>query len=212
MTRALKKNVSIIFNLLETLYPNLTTFLDHNSTFELLVATVLSAQCTDERVNQVTPALFEAFPTPMAMAMATPELIVTPIRRVSFCYAKATHLHRLATRLISHYNGEVPDRLEDLVTLPGVGRKTANVVLGQAFGQPGITVDTHVKRLSKRLGWTMHHDAVLIERDLMALWPKSFWTPFSSTLIVHGRKVCHARKPACTICLISDYCPSKQVG
>ncbi len=204
----IKERGRSIFARLVQAYPDTGTFLNHRNEFELLVATVLSAQCTDERVNSVTPGLFLRFPTPEAFSVSHPDVIVESIRSISFCYAKATHIFNLSCRLLSVYSGKVPDRLSDLITLAGVGRKTANVVLGQAFGQPGITVDTHVKRLSRRLGFTRELDPVKIERDLMRIWDKSCWSLFSSVLILHGRRICEARKALCESCVLSDLCPS----
>jgi endonuclease-3 len=191
-------------------YPGTRTFLHHQNPFELLCATVLSAQCTDERVNQVTPGLFSQFPTPHSMAESTPDLVVVPIRPISFCYTKATHLVELSKLLIQNHNGQVPPDLNELIKLPGVGRKTANVVLGQAFNQPGITVDTHVKRLSQRLGFTKHNNPVKIEEDLSKVWQKIVWTEYSSVLILHGRNRCMARSPQCEKCEIQTLCPSQK--
>ncbi|MGE4169831.1 MAG: endonuclease III [Candidatus Margulisiibacteriota bacterium] len=202
-----KARAQTIFSRLASHYPGVSTFLDHDTPFQLLIATILSAQCTDARVNLVTPALFEAYPDAKTMAQASVDEIREKIKSINFCNNKAINLLKTATLLQDQYQGEVPPDLSVLVTLPGVGRKTANVVLGQAFGLPGITVDTHVNRLSRRLGFTTHTEAVPIEKDLMQLWPKTIWSDFSTVLIVHGRQVCFARKPQCEGCFLSDLCP-----
>jgi endonuclease-3 len=212
MRESLKKaqeRTQRLFRVLQTHYPPVTTFLTHNNTFELLIAVILSAQCTDARVNQVTPALFKALPTPQAMVDANLDTIKTLIKSINFFNNKAINIQKTAERLITHYQGRVPNTLDDLVSLPGVGRKTANVVLGQAFGIPGITVDTHVKRLCQRLGFTQHTDPVKIEMDCIKKWPKDCWIDLSSLLILHGRSTCVARKPRCVECVISMDCPSK---
>ena len=201
-----------IFNALKDEYPPVTTFLTHKNTFELLIAVILSAQCTDARVNLVTPALFDALPTPQSFVDASIETIKELIKSINFFNNKAVNIQATCHRLINDHQGEVPANLNDLVQLPGVGRKTANVVLGQAFAIPGITVDTHVKRLSKRLGFTKKEDAVQIERDLMAAWPEETWIDFSTLLILHGREVCDARRPRCNECFIQEFCPSKNIN
>ncbi|WP_372458289.1 endonuclease III [Streptomyces sichuanensis] len=182
--------------------------LDFENPFQLLVATVLSAQTTDLRVNQTTPAVFAAYPTPEDMAAADPETLEQLIRPTGFFRAKAKSLIGLSIALRDRFGGEVPGRLQDLVTLPGVGRKTANVVLGNAFGVPGITVDTHFGRLVRRWKWTDAQDAEKVEADVCALFPKSEWTMLSHRVIFHGRRVCHARRPACGACPIAPLCPS----
>ncbi len=204
---SLSKKSESIYQILFNQYGHIETFLTHRSTFELLVAVILSAQCTDTRVNQTTPALFEKFHTPEGFAAAPLDEIRHAIRSINFYNAKARNIQTMSRILLEKFNGQVPDKLEDLITLPGVGRKTANVVLGQAFGQPGITVDTHVKRVSYRLGFTAHQDPVKIERDLMAVWPRKLWTDLSSLLIVHGRRICIARRPKCAECVIAHLCP-----
>jgi len=181
--------------------------LRHRDAFELVVATVLSAQCTDERVNEVTPALFARYPTPAALAGARQGDVEAIIKPTGFFHSKATHLLGLSARLVERYDGEVPTALDDLVTLPGVGRKTANVVRSVAFGEPGLPVDTHVTRLSRRLGLTRGKDPVAIERSLCRLLPSSRWGAFSVRLILHGRSTCTARKPACDRCELEDLCP-----
>ena len=194
--------------LLARAYPEAHCELDFSSPLDLLVATVLSAQCTDKRVNQVTPRLFARYPDAAAYAAADRAELEAIIQPTGFFRAKAASIQGIAQALCDRYGGEVPDRLEDLVTLPGVGRKTANVVLGNAFGVPGITVDTHVGRLSRRLGWSQHSDPDKVEADLMALFPRTEWTDLSHRLIWHGRRVCHARKPACGACPLARACPS----
>jgi endonuclease-3 len=193
-------------------YPDARTELDFTSPFEMLVATVLSAQTTDRRVNQVTPALFARFPDARAMAGADRSEIETIIQPTGFFRAKTESLLKLSSALCERFEGEVPGRLEDLVTLPGVGRKTANVVLGNAFGRPGITVDTHFGRLARRFGWTRETDPVKVEHEVGVLFPKRDWTMLSHHLIWHGRRCCHARKPACGACPVASWCPSYGEG
>lgn len=197
---------------LAELYPYAHPELDFEDPFQLLVATVLSAQTTDLRVNQTTPALFAAYPTPEDMAVAVPEELEELIRPTGFFRAKAKALLGLSAAIRDRYDGEVPRRLEDLVTLPGVGRKTANVVLGNAFGVPGITVDTHFGRLARRFGWTTSEDPEKVEQDVGALFPKSEWTMLSHRVVFHGRRICHSRKPACGACPIAPLCPSYGEG
>ena len=189
-------------------YPEARCELDFSNPLQLLVATVLSAQCTDKRVNQVTPKLFGRYPDAAAYAAARREDIEAIIQPTGFFRAKAASIQGIAQALCDRYGGEVPDRLADLVTLPGVGRKTANVVLGNAFGTPGITVDTHVGRLARRLGWTTYDDPDKVETDLMTLFPRAEWTDLSHRLIWHGRRCCHARRPACGACPVARWCPS----
>jgi endonuclease-3 len=193
-------------------YPDARCELDFRSPFELLVATVLSAQTTDRRVNQVTPALFEACPDPVALAAADRADLERLIQPTGFFRAKADALLKLAQALVDRYDGVVPGRLEDLVTLPGVGRKTANVVLGDAFGVPGITVDTHVGRLARRFGWTVETDPVKVEREIGALFARRDWVMLNHHLIWHGRRRCHARHPACGACPVARWCPSYGEG
>jgi endonuclease-3 len=194
--------------LLAVEYPDARCELDYRSPFELLVATVLSAQCTDVRVNEVTPALFAECPTAAAMAGAARERLEELIRPTGFFRAKTESLLSLSRGLVERFGGDVPSNREDLVTLRGVGRKTANVVLGNAFGVPGIPVDTHVGRLSRRLGLTVNDDPEAVEFDLNRLLPEEAWTGFSHHLIFHGRRCCLARKPHCGECAIRDLCPS----
>ncbi|HEV8121316.1 MAG TPA: endonuclease III [Candidatus Polarisedimenticolia bacterium] len=187
--------------------------LDHRSPFELLVATILSAQCTDARVNQVTPVLFRAYPTARAMARARLEEIEPIIRSTGFFRAKARAISEASREIVERHGGEVPASLEELTKLPGVGRKTANVILGGVFGMAeGIVVDTHMARVARRLGWTRHDDPVRIERDLMALVPRSRWIFASIALVLHGRYVCVARRPRCPACVLSPGCPSRGLG
>jgi endonuclease-3 len=197
---------------LADLYPYAHPELDFENPYQLLVATVLSAQTTDLRVNQTTPALFAKYPTPEDLAAADPEELEQLIRPTGFFRAKAKSLLGLSAAIRDRYDGEVPGRLEDLVTLPGVGRKTANVVLGNAFGVPGITVDTHFGRLARRFGWTTSDDPEKIEQEVGALFPKSEWTMLSHRLIFHGRRICHSRRPACGACPIAPLCPSYGEG
>ncbi|MDA1354236.1 MAG: endonuclease III [bacterium] len=199
----------IIHEILQEIYPNVGTFLTHRNPFELLIAVILSAQCTDERVNMVTPGLFDQFPTPQALADAHINDIRDAIKSINFFNNKAKNIQKTAEILQNNYNSEVPNALDKLVELPGVGRKTANVVLGQAFGIPGITVDTHVRRLTTRLGLTTNTDPVKIEHDLMRIWDDIWWNDLSSTLILHGRNTCPARKPKCEDCALLAYCPQK---
>lgn len=193
-------------------YPDVRCELDFSSPFQLLVATVLSAQTTDRRVNAVTPVLFEAYPTPAHLAGAPVERVEQIISSTGFFRVKARTIVELSAALVERFDGEVPRRMRDLVTLPGVGRKTANVVLGEAFGVPGITVDTHVARLSRRLGFTTSTDPVVIENDLGGLLARKDWTVASQLLIWHGRRRCHARRPACGACPVARWCPSYGEG
>jgi endonuclease-3 len=186
--------------------------LDFENSFELLIATVLSAQTTDLRVNQTTPRLFAAYPTPEDMAAADPAVLEQLIRPTGFFRSKAKALHGISVALRDRFGGEVPGRLEDLVTLPGVGRKTAHVVLGNAFGRPGITVDTHFQRLVRRWGWTGQKDPEKIEAEVAEIFPKKDWTMLSHRVIFHGRRICHSRKPACGACPIAQLCPSYGEG
>lgn len=182
--------------------------LDHHNPFELLVATILSAQCTDERVNQVTPAVFAAYPDAAALAAADPEAVEELIRSTGFFRSKTKSLLGMATGVLERFDGQVPQAMDDLVTLPGVGRKTANVVRSVAFGLPGLPVDTHVGRLARRLGLTTEEDPVRVEADLDALVPAKERGAFSLRLILHGRAVCTARAPRCEDCFLADVCPS----
>jgi endonuclease-3 len=197
---------------LAELYPDVHTELNFSTPLELLVATILSAQTTDKRVNMVTPVLFARYQTAADYAAADRGEMEKIIQSTGFFRAKTNSLIGLGQALCDRFGGEVPASLAELVTLPGVGRKTANVVLGNAFGIPGITVDTHFARLSRRFGWTRQTDPVKIEREVGALFPPREWTMLSHRLIWHGRRVCHARKPACGACELARLCPSYGIG
>jgi endonuclease III len=197
-----------INRILAETYPDAETELDFTTPFELLVVTVLSAQTTDKRVNAVSPTLFAKFPDAPAMAGADRALLESIIQPTGFFRAKTNTLLKLSQALCERYDGEVPGKLKELVTLPGVGRKTANVVLGNGFGVPGITVDTHFGRLVRRFGWTRESDPVKVEHEVGALFPRRDWTMLSHHLIWHGRRCCHARRPACGVCPVARYCPA----
>ena len=201
-----------IYRILTKEYPDARCELDFNSPLELLVATVLSAQCTDKRVNTVTPVLFNRFPTVTKLAGAKISEIEKIIYSTGFYRSKAKNIKGLAKKILKDFNGEVPKTLAQLVTLPGVGRKTANVVLGNAFGIPGLTVDTHFGRLSRRFRWSQETDPVKVENDVAKLIPKKEWTLLSHKLIWHGRRICHSRKPECGICPLAKLCPSAGIG
>ena len=193
---------------LEGLYPAAECELTHSNAYELLSATILSAQCTDARVNIVTPSLFARYPTVDDLASADPSELEQIIRSTGFYQSKARNLIGMARRVVDAYGGEVPKELDDLVTLPGVGRKTGNVLRSVVWDLPGLAVDTHVGRLSRRLGLTENDDPVKVERDLNAFLPPQEWGRFSLRLILHGRRVCDARKPRCDSCELADICPS----
>lgn len=196
------------FALLREAHPDAHCELDHENAFQLVVATVLSAQSTDVAVNQVTPELFRRWPTPDALARAIPSEVEGILGRLGMFRQKTKNIIGLAQQLEERHSGDVPRTLDELVALPGVGRKTANVVLGVAFGQPeGVVVDTHVQRVSQRLGWTRNATPELIEADLMDVFPKDRWDMLSHTLIFHGRRICAARKPACGGCPVASHCP-----
>lgn len=201
-----------IYKTLVKSYPDADCELDFESPFQLLVATVLSAQCTDKRINAVTPKLFKKFGTPKKLASADIHQVEEIIRSLGLYRMKAQNIKALSQKLIHDFGGEVPSNIQDLITLPGVGRKTANVVLGHAFGIPGITVDTHFGRLSRRFGWSTSEDPTVVERDVAALIPEKEWTNLSQILIWHGRRICHSRKPACGACPIARLCPSVGIG
>src|SRR3989338_5443552 len=203
-----KKRILGIMRRLAKAYPDAKCALDFSTPLQLLVATILSAQCTDKRVNMVTPALFRRYPTTEDFAGAAPQELEKLIRSTGFYKKKARNIQGAARGIIEKFKGEVPDRQEDLVTLPGVGRKTANVVLGSYFGIPGLTVDTHMIRLNNRLGLTKNQDAVKIEFDLMKIVPQKDWSNYSHEIIHHGRRRCFARKPDCAHCEIRGLCPS----
>ena len=203
--------VRAVLDGLRVLYPDATTELDHRNAFELLVATILSAQCTDERVNQVTPALFARFPDPAALAAAPLAALEQLVKSTGFYHNKAKSLLGMSRGLVERFGAQVPRTMEELVTLPGVARKTANVVLGTAYGlAAGVVVDTHVRRLAQRLGLSREEDPEKIERDLMAVVPRERWIEVAHQLILHGRRVCTARAPACTTCALLRCCPTGQ--
>lgn len=206
--RTPKGRAAVIAERLSHEYPEALCELDHRTAFELLAATILSAQTTDARVNMVTPALFAAYPDAQALAAAEIGALEEIVRSTGFYQTKAKNLVAMATRLVEHYGGEVPTGLDDLVTLAGVGRKTANVVRSVAFGLPGLPVDTHVGRLSRKLGLTTEDDPVKVETELCALLKPADWGSFSLRVILHGRRVCDAKKPNCGACVLEDICPS----
>ncbi|WOB45586.1 endonuclease III [Thermoleptolyngbya oregonensis NK1-22] len=207
--RALEIRALEILERLKRLYPNATCSLDYETPVQLLVATILSAQCTDERVNKVTPELFRRFPDAASMASADLAELEELVRSTGFYRNKAKNIQGACRKIVTDFGGQVPQTMEELLTLPGVARKTGNVVLAHAFGiNAGVTVDTHVKRLSQRLGLTTHTEPVQIERDLMKLLPQPDWENWSIRLIYHGRAVCNARNPACDRCQLVDLCPS----
>ena len=201
-----------VFSRLKRAYPDARTELDFETPLQLVIATILSAQCTDKRVNMVTPLLFRTFPTAAALAGAPSEKLEEIIKSTGFFRNKTKSLIGLGKALVERHNGEVPDSMDALVKLPGVGRKTANVILGNAFGKnEGIVVDTHVARLSHRLGFTRETDPIKIEQDLIPLFPRDDWTLLAHLLIFHGRRVCIARTPKCEVCVLNDICPSSTV-
>jgi len=197
-----------IFDALKKTYPDAHCELDYETPLQLVVATILSAQCTDRRVNLVTPALFRRFPDAEAFAAADRGELESLIASTGFFRNKATSIMGMAQRLCAEHSGQVPSTLDELVQLPGVGRKTANVILGNAFGVPGITVDTHVGRLARRFGWTTETDPVKVELAIQRLFPPEDWTMLSHVMVWHGRRCCHARKPACGACPVAKHCPS----
>jgi endonuclease-3 len=207
-----KVRAKAIYRVLTKQYPNARCELDYKSPYQLLVATVISAQCTDKRVNKTTPALFKKYPTAKKMAVADLKNIEQLIKSTGFYHVKAKNIKNLSIKLVEQFDAKVPDDMSDLITLPGVGRKTANVVLGHAFGIPGITVDTHFGRLSRRFGWTKSSDPVSIEAQVGKLITEKDWTNLSQRMIWHGRRVCHSRKPACGVCALANLCPSFGVG
>jgi endonuclease-3 len=209
---ALASHATEVMSRLKRAHPDAHCELDYETPLQLLVATILSAQCTDKRVNMVTPVFFRTFPTAAAMADAPIDQLQDVIRSTGFFRNKAKSLTGLGKALVERHNGEVPSSMEELVKLPGVGRKTANVVLGNAFGQSeGVVVDTHVGRLSVRLGLTKEKDPIKVERELMPLFPRDEWTSVAHVLIFHGRRVCDARSPKCDQCVVAEICPSCRV-
>ena len=207
----LTKRATDVLRLLKREYPVAICELTHDSAFQLLAATILSAQCTDVRVNMVTPALFDAYPTPTKLATADVAHVEQLVRSTGFYQTKAKNLVGMANQVMSRFGGEVPREIEDLITLPGVGRKTANVLRSVAFKLPGLPVDTHVGRLSRRLGLTKLEDPVKVEYELNAMLPPPEWGEFSLRLILHGRRVCDAKKPNCAECLLEKLCPSSNL-
>jgi len=205
-----KRRTGEIITLLKKRYPDAKCALNHKNPLELLVATILSAQCTDERVNKVTKDLFKKYKQAEDYAGAKPEILENDIRSTGFYKNKARSIIKCCKVIFEKYKGKIPATMEELVALGGIGRKTANVILGNAFGIPGITVDTHVKRVAYRLALTKNQDPVKIEYDLMELVPKKEWTQFSHLMIFHGRYTCMARKPLCADCVVESHCP--QVG
>jgi endonuclease III len=210
--QALKERAARIAAALARLYPEARISLDFKTPWQCLAATILSAQCTDERVNRVTPALFVEFPDARTTANADPHRLRELIVTTGFFRQKTKSLIGAARAIVERFGGEVPSTMDELLTLPGVGRKTANVVLGHVYGKPGLVVDTHVRRLTRRLGLTRHRDPDKIERDLNAILPPEEWTAFSMRLILHGRRVCTARAPRCDACALSADCPRIGVG
>ncbi|MFP4159559.1 MAG: endonuclease III [Desulfobacterales bacterium] len=199
-----------IQKILKARYPDVKTQLKHKTPFQLLVATILSAQCTDRQVNAATEKLFRHFKTPEDFSRADTTVLENLVRSTGFYKNKAANIKSCSRQILERFNGRVPDKLEDLVSLPGVGRKTANVVLGAAFGTPGMVVDTHVARISGRLGLTKNKDPEKIEKDLMKIVPRDDWNDFSLRLIFFGRQICMARKPDCKNCFLNHLCPTKQ--
>jgi endonuclease-3 len=201
-----------VYRRLSKEYPDAKCALDHRDPYELLVATILSAQCTDKRVNMVTPALFRKYPNASALAVANPDQLQDMIKSTGFFRNKSKSLLGMANAVTEQHSGRIPDTMEQLVKLPGVGRKTANVVLGNAFDRnEGVVVDTHVSRLSSRLAFSRETDPVKIEADLVRLFPREQWTMLAHLLISHGREVCEARRPRCEECVVNDLCPSSRV-
>jgi endonuclease-3 len=207
-----RKEARAVYRILSKTYPEIRCELDFRNPLELIVATVLSAQCTDKRVNTITPALFKKYKTAKAYAGADIHQLEELVFQTGFYRAKARHIKGIGIKLVEEFNGLVPNTLEELITLPGVGRKTANVVLGHAFDIPGITVDTHFGRLSRRFGWTKEMDPVKVERIVGELIPQKEWTNLSQRMIWHGRRICHSRKPACGACPVAKICPSVGIG
>lgn len=206
------KKQAVILKRLHKLYPDANCALEHQNAFELLVSTILSAQCTDERVNKVTPELFRHYPTPQKMAKAPLAKLEELVRTTGFFRSKAKSLHTTSNAIVEKFGGEVPQTMEQLTLLRGVGRKTANVVLGNAFDKnEGVVVDTHVGRLSRRFGFTKHKDPVKVEQSLMKIVPKKDWTVVSHQMIMHGRALCKSQRPLCIKCPLSDVCPSFEV-
>jgi endonuclease-3 len=207
-----KLRAKAIYKILTKTYPNVRCELDYKNPYQLLVATVLSAQCTDKRVNQATPALFKRYGSIKKMAAADIKELQGLVKSTGFFRVKAKNIKALSQKILTDFNGQVPDELEKLIALPGVGRKTANVVLGHGFNIPGITVDTHFGRLSRRFGWSDKKDPIKVEFEVGELITQKEWTNLSQRLIWHGRRVCHSRKPACGACVLAKLCPSYGLG
>ena len=207
-----KLRAKAIYKILTKTYPNVQCELNYKNPYQLLIATVLSAQCTDKRVNQTTPALFKRYRSIKKMAEADIKELEQLVKSTGFFRAKAKNIKALSQKILTDFNGQVPDELDKLITLPGVGRKTANVVLGHGFNIPGITVDTHFGRLSRRFGWSDKKDPVKVEFEVGELIGQKEWTNLSQRLIWHGRRVCHSRKPACGACVLAKLCPSNGLG
>ena len=208
----LRSSATAMYRILRKTYPDVQCELDFANPLQLLIATVLSAQCTDKRVNQVTPKLFKKYKSAKAFASADLHELEILVHSTGFFRAKSRNIKGLAMSIQSNFGGEVPSTLDELITLPGVGRKTANVVLGHAFDIPGITVDTHFVRLSRRFGWTSEKDPVKVETAVGKLIPQKEWTNLSQRMIWHGRRICHSRKPACGACPLAKLCPSVGIG
>jgi len=205
-----KERVAEILRRLDHMYPHATCALHHRNAWELLVATILSAQCTDKRVNEVTPGLFAKYPTPQDFAAVRPEVLANDIRSTGFFNNKAKSIVGAAKKVVSEFGGQVPRTIEEMLTIPGVARKTANVVLGTAYGiASGVVVDTHVQRIARRLDLTKHTDPVKIEQDLMKIVPREKWILFSHQVILHGRALCQARNPQCAECALNSLCYAK---
>ena len=211
-TEEVKSRAKKIYQTLNKLYPNAHCELDFKNPLQLLVATILAAQCTDKRVNMVTPALFKKYKTAKDFANAKDSELEALIKSTGFYKNKTKSIKRMAQKVAEEYNGKIPNKMEELITLPGVGRKTANVILGNAYGLPGITVDTHFTRLSKRFGWTNETDPVKIEFAVQKIFPDKYWTHLSQLVVWHGRRRCHARKPACGACPVAKFCPAYGEG
>lgn len=211
-TVSMEESVTTIYSALQTMYGQAACELNFDTPFQLLVATVLSAQTTDVRVNSVTPELFARFGTPQLLAQAPVDEVASIIKSIGFYRVKAASIITLSQQLIRRFDGHVPSAIEDLIQLQGVGRKTANVVRGDAFGLPGLTIDTHCGRLARRFGWSVSKDPVVVEADLAAIVPQEIWTPLSHVMIFHGRRICHSRTPGCGSCYLAPLCPSVGLG
>lgn len=209
--KARRERAAVVLERLETEYPDATTELSYTTPFRLLVATILSAQATDVSVNAATPDLFDAYPEPADLARADPEAVEPYIQSIGLYKTKARRIVATAQAIVEKHGGDVPESFDALLELPGVGRKTANVVLANAFGRPAIAVDTHVGRLARRLAFSRHEDPDKVEKDLEKLFPRDRWIFMHHALILHGRRVCHARKPECERCVLNDVCPSSRV-